>query len=611
MSSPFKLIVFHNWTTSSLTVLFSSTLVILSVTTDIGLANPVSQDENSDDSIEIEAIEAQVAREEREALLNANQPPIDSSVATIPPSEPAEVVPQDPNAPFTLDTRSTPPSVLPGTTASPAFAVQPPVQPIAPSSIPVPSSIPPVAAVSPAPDATNPFAIPPDTGVGVVPSTIQTHDCGVLCNASAPFRFQAPTTVSPGLSPVLPGNFAENASLSPSVSQAPTQSLPVPNLSQTITPGTLPPAPNQSIPSIVPEPVPGDQPNLIPSTTTPPETPDDRDSVFPSTALTPTTIAIQATYIYVADESSARGRLALAYPLTPNVLFGATLDISDGELLNTNGIEGVSINELYLTASIADLPNLRVVIGQMDLTSYFDRNSFAKDAASQFFNPVFQTNPALSAASLGSRPGFLVNWTITDNIEARGVVFSSDRSISDFELTGFAGEIGLRIGENAILRATYVTAEDGGSEDGFEEIFSIDRGNGEFGVLDGDREDAYGVNFEVFIPELSMGIFGRYGHYENQEIGESGDTYSGGVSFLSLFIPNDRLGLAYGRDLSNETIRRDEDERVPDVLEFFYDFPVVTGLRLGFTIQQLEEFSETVAGVRVRADFDASPRGNR
>ncbi|NJN55999.1 MAG: carbohydrate porin [Leptolyngbyaceae cyanobacterium SL_5_9] len=255
------------------------------------------------------------------------------------------------------------------------------------------------------------------------------------------------------------------------------------------------------------------------------------------------------------------------------------------------------------------MPNLRFVVGQLDLTSYFDRNSFAKDGASQFFNPVFQTNPALTATGIGSRPAALVNWSLTDNIEARAAVFSSSRNIGDFDLDGFAGEVAFWLG-NAIIRGTYATGSDAGNDSGFNEIFDIDRGNGEFGLRDSDRESAYGVNAEIFVPELNMGVFARYGRYENRDLDASGDTYSGGVTFLDLFMPNDRLGLAYGRGLSNESLRSRSDRDIPDVAEIFYDFSVLPNLRLGFTLQQIDGFSETIAGFRIRTEFDVTPRGS-
>lgn len=325
-----------------------------------------------------------------------------------------------------------------------------------------------------------------------------------------------------------------------------------------------------------------------------------------SAALKESSLQVQGVYIIQGDDTSARARLTGVYPLTPQVLFGATLDLtSEGSSFDDSRREGLNINELYLATSISGLPNLRFAVGQLDLTSYFDRNSFAKDGASQFFNPVFQTNPALAATGISSKPGLLANWSVTDNIDAKAAVFSSSDSLSDFSLDAFAGEIGIRYG-NAIIRGTYSTARDAGNRDSFPEIFQIDRGNDEFGVLEDDREEAYGLNAEVFIPKIKMGVFGRYGRYENRDLGEGADTYVIGASFLDLFTPDDRLGLAYGRALSNEEKR---EGKTLDVLEFYYDFKFLPNLRLGFSVQGRDEFSETVLGVRVKSEFDVTPRG--
>jgi hypothetical protein len=326
-----------------------------------------------------------------------------------------------------------------------------------------------------------------------------------------------------------------------------------------------------------------------------------------STALGSPVLQLQGVYLNQGDESSARARLFAEYPLTPRVLVGATLDLTDGNAFTDSPDQGLSINELYLATALQDLPNLRFVVGQLDLTSYFDRNSFAKDAATHFFNPVFQTNPALSAANIASRPGALVNWSLNDNIEAKAAIFSSSRSLSDFALDGFAGELGLRYG-NAIIRGSYATSRDAGSESSFQEIFGVNRGNDRFGIEEGDREESYGVNAEVFIPNLKLGLFGRYGWYNNRDADLDADTYNIGLSFLDLVIPNDRLGLAYGRGLSNDKLRRRIDDEIPDVLEVFYDFPFLTNLRLGVSVQSLNEFSETIAGFRIKTEFDVTPR---
>ena len=323
--------------------------------------------------------------------------------------------------------------------------------------------------------------------------------------------------------------------------------------------------------------------------------------------LTPPSLQIHGVYVYQGGESSARVRFTGVYPITPNLQAGGSIDLTtgDGGLFNEENSSGVSVNELYLTASLPSMPNLRFVIGQIDLTSYFDRNSFAKDGETQFFNPIFQTNPALTAVGIGSRAGALVNWSATDDLEIKAAAFSSDRSISDFSIDGFAGEIGLRLADNFVVRGTYATGRDNGSNTGFREIYSIQNGRG---LREDDREEAYGVNAELFIPQIRMGIFGRYGHYRNLDIDLGGNTFVFGVSFLDLFMANDRLGIGYGRGLSNDRLRQDLGNSLSDVGEIFYDFEVVPHLRLGFTLQALNNFSETIAGVRVRTVFNLSPR---
>ncbi|MEA5597941.1 carbohydrate porin [Rivularia sp. UHCC 0363] len=313
---------------------------------------------------------------------------------------------------------------------------------------------------------------------------------------------------------------------------------------------------------------------------------------------------LQGVYVTQGGNSSARARVTGIYPLNTQSLVGGTLDLSsDNNSFDDSRGRGLNINELYYATSLKGLPNLRFVVGQMDLTSYFDRNSFAKDGASQFFNPVFQTNPALSSTGIGSRPGFLVNWNATDNIVAKAAIFSSSKGLSNLSLDGFAGEVGIRYG-NAIIRGTYSTDRDAGNRDSFAESFGIARGNNQFGLLEDDRESGYGINAEVFIPQYKLGLFGRYGRYENHDLGAGGDTYSLGLSFLDLFAPDDRLGLAYGSALSNGV----RQGKKPDVVELFYDLKLLPNLRFGLSFQGRDSFNESVLGVRVKSEFDITPK---
>jgi hypothetical protein len=316
------------------------------------------------------------------------------------------------------------------------------------------------------------------------------------------------------------------------------------------------------------------------------------------------TLRLQGVYVY-QDESSARARLIGIYPISPNALFGGTLDLTAGnDFANAPG-GGVQLqfNELYFTGSLPSMPNLRMTVGLIDLTSYFDRNSFAKNEETHFFNSVFQTNPALAAAGIGSRPGILFNWDITDNFQARAAAFSSHRNLGDFALDAYAGELAFRAG-NAIVRGTFASDRDAGRNNGFKEIYGLPRSDGGFGIRSGDRENAYGINAEYYIPEIKMGLFGRYGRYDNTSVGKGGDTYSLGLNFLDLFMKDDRLGFGYGRDLSNDDLRRTTKAKVPDVWELFYDFLISPNLRAGVTLQAREQFSDFVAGFRVKTEFD-------
>lgn len=316
-------------------------------------------------------------------------------------------------------------------------------------------------------------------------------------------------------------------------------------------------------------------------------------------------LSLQAAALLQGSDLSARLRASGLYTFSPSVFAGAVVDLTAGTGFSDSAAVGLDLNELYVTASPANVPELRFTVGLMDLTSYFDRNSFAKDSLTHFFNPVFQTNPALSAVNIGSRPGVLVNWTPLDQLSLTATAFSSSRSLNSFALDAFAGEVGVRFG-NAIVRGTYVSGRDAGFGSSFAEAFSLTSSSGTgLGPQAGDRETAFGLNGEYFIPGINLGLFGRYGWYTNQDQGESGTTYSFGVNALDVFLADDRLGLAYGRQLSNASAQAASGRPTPDVLELFYDLRLSPNLRAGVSVQQRNAFSETYLGLRVR--YDLSP----
>lgn len=284
------------------------------------------------------------------------------------------------------------------------------------------------------------------------------------------------------------------------------------------------------------------------------------------------------------DDFSTRARLNGAAFLTPNILVGGTVDFVNGDNLTDD--DGLQLTELYVAGSPPGVPGLRFRAGQLDLTSYFDRNSFAKDISRDFFNDTFQTNPALFAGAnvTASRPAGLVQWAITDDVTITASAFSSDSDIADFALDGYAAEASVRAG-NLIVRGTFISAED----IDFQES--------------GERLEAFGINAEYFVPQWNVGFFGRYGTVSNDETDFDDDTFSFGLNAFDVFMDQDRLGLAYGRNLEISA----DDDTTPDVLELFYDFEISPDLRAGFSFQQRDSLSESFLGFRIRGNLDLLP----
>lgn len=314
--------------------------------------------------------------------------------------------------------------------------------------------------------------------------------------------------------------------------------------------------------------------------------------------LTPPSLKLQTAIIQEGNDFSARARVFGHYFFESNLAVVGAVDLSTGDAFSDTDSTGFNVSELYVVASPPNLPSLRGAVGLIELTSFFDRNSFAKDSLTHFINPVFQTNPALATTQLESQPAALVQWRPIDEIILKAVTFSSG-GFDDFNFDAIAGELGVNLG-NFIVRGTYVSATDDGDLDGPLESFQVVR-DGVFGPQEGDREVAVGVNAEWFIPQLNAGLFGRYGLQDNRDLDVTGETFSFGVNFLDLFIDDDRFGVGYGRQLSDDDLREGD---IPDVLEVFYDVRLAPNVRAAVDWQIRDEFSESLFGFRIRAEFD-------
>jgi hypothetical protein len=330
------------------------------------------------------------------------------------------------------------------------------------------------------------MAPPQGYGAGAIP---QGYPAGVGAVPWGNPYGAAPPPYGYGAVPQLPPTLPPLAQIAPA--GAP---LGVPMLPAGTAPGTVPPLPGASAAWGQTAPL----PSVASGTYLPPGTPSgllsqssgfEAPPLAPEAAIAPASLPepnlnLQGLYVLQGDRSSARARLSGDAFLTPNLVVGGALDLVTGPDLTAD--DGVQLTELYLATAVPGAPGLRFRLGQLDLTSYFDRNSFAKDISRDFFNPVFQTNPALigGANATASRPGGLVQWAVTDDITLNAAVFSSSADITDFALDGFAGEVGFRTGD-LILRGTFITSRDTGFQN------------------TGGRLDAYGVNAEWFLPRLT------------------------------------------------------------------------------------------------------------
>lgn len=484
-----------------------------------------------------------------------------------------------------VDATGIPASVTTGSFPQPSY--YPAWMPIAASP-----AVPPTPGISPAagaaPGTTNyAYSAPPagavfvgSPGVGTTPQPYyfgQPYLSNPYVYQSAPsYPWPSGLVTPPAVNPLPVPNAPATANNIPALPSPPP-----------INPTVAPTNPYPSYPPVVSPTPPVSAPTPIPATTqgvSPISTAATPLIDAPQAPLTEPNLDLQGLYILEGDDSSARARLSGSAFLTRYLLVGGALDLVTGPDLTND--DGVQLTELYLATALPGAPGLRFRFGQLDLTSYFDRNSFAKDASRDFFNATFQTNPALIAGAnvTASRLAGLVQWNITDDLAFSGAVFSSDPDVADFALNGFAAEASFRTGD-LIVRGTFISSED-------TEFQST-----------GDRLESYGVNAEWFLPDLNIGLFGRYGKLNNSENDFEADTYSIGLNALDVFMDNDRLGVAYGRNLETDF----DDDTNPDVFEVFYDFELLPNLRTGFSIQQRNSFSETYAGFRIRSDIDLTP----
>ncbi|MEN9240421.1 MAG: hypothetical protein Q6J68_06645 [Thermostichales cyanobacterium SZTDM-1c_bins_54] len=399
--------------------------------------------------------------------------------------------------------------------------------------------------------------------------------------------------------PPIPGFDLNTSQVQPLPGGAVPLNLQLPTPAATPLPSPPPPIPPPPIPSL--EPAPPPLPILTPPAPDLSISQSAQDLQVQAPPPPPPQLSLDAQVgLKVTSDQGVAGRLGTVtrYTLGSNTILGLDVDIIGGSLFGPSGID---VKQLFIAQSIPGLENLRFLAGKLDLTAAFDRNSFAKDNLTHFFNFNFGTNPALVAGGLGAKPAFLVDWLVTDDLAVKVAPFASQFVGDVFQFDSLAGEVAFRFQENYVTRLTFVTGRDTGVST-FRENDRLLRP-----VIPGDRVTAFGLNGEAFFPEIRLGAFFRYGYYRSEVTGVDADHFSLGVNLLDLFRPQDRLGIGYARALSNYNFLL-PGERTPDVLEVFYDLKVRDNIRVGFSAQAQDGFSRGVFGVRTKIDFPLLPR---
>lgn len=264
---------------------------------------------------------------------------------------------------------------------------------------------------------------------------------------------------------------------------------------------------------------------------------------------------------------------------TINSLSGLNDDA--GSLQDGDGVDRVSVREVWLQTELLK-QHIRLVVGKIDLTNYFDINSVANDETTQFITSVFVNNPALEAPENG--PGIVSFYDTRKGLFFGLGLQSADNSGSDIadDLYGI-GEIGMRLRYLLGLEGTYRL----------------------WGKINGKRNNnkGFGVSIDQHLsPKLVA--FARYG------INETGgadikSAWSTGLELRHPFLSrvNDSTAFAFG---NTESVYGSEEQVAEIHYRFAFNkhFAITPLFQAVFDPVGLEE-SDVVPlfGVRTQIEF--------
>lgn len=239
-----------------------------------------------------------------------------------------------------------------------------------------------------------------------------------------------------------------------------------------------------------------------------------------------------------------------------------------------------------------------VTFGKIDPTGYFDQNEYANDETTQFINPAFRNNAAISFTD--NNLGLRVSYSPIDLIEITYAYMSTADDMTHIDMNGFnAVQVNVKPFENGNYRLMYWSSNE--QLEKFENA-ELTGGYGFAASIDQGITD-------------DIGVFGRFS-WRDPAVYETSMAWSVGAQFGGSMWTreNDTVGLAVGQimassDWTDATGANDDSETQT---ELYYSFAITEHLAITPALQYImkpaggnaiEDNDIFVYGIRTQITF--------
>ncbi|OGP18703.1 MAG: hypothetical protein A2054_09810 [Deltaproteobacteria bacterium GWA2_55_10] len=303
-----------------------------------------------------------------------------------------------------------------------------------------------------------------------------------------------------------------------------------------------------------------------------------------------------------------------AFFLSPNG--NATGYNADIESFNESRVQ---ITQAYYEHSITDA--LTLVIGQLDLTGYFDANEYANDERAQLMANIFVNNPTVEWGGSADfySPGVSLAWAASDRIGVSVGAFEGDGDYIDtFDNPFLMAEVDLKLspgGKEGNYRVYYWYRHRRTDADMANLANPADTG------LVKAQNSGIGVSVDQPVSDI-MGVWFRAG-LQRESVAQFDRFLGAGVNLSAepCGRPNDHLGFGYGATFMGDTYKEylrnntAADPGTEHYFELYYSYAVShasidEGIHVTPDIQYVinpggdkEAGSLLIYGVRLQAYF--------